>query len=123
MALTLTCARCHDHKYDPISQQEFYELFAFFNSVEETGVLHPRGKFGVNTPPILKVLNQEQKRGKRIYNNQSSKRKLPSRKLREVWILLLRNGKKRTKESFGSKIGKLISHLRIHLPFPNLAVN
>ena len=64
MALTLTCARCHDHKYDPISQQEFYELFAFFNSVEETGVLHPRGKFGVNTPPILKVLNEEQKQRK-----------------------------------------------------------
>ena len=64
MALTLTCARCHDHKYDPISQQEFYELFAFFNSVEETGVLHPRGKFGVNTPPILKVLNEEQKKRK-----------------------------------------------------------
>ena len=64
MALTLTCARCHDHKYDPISQQEFYEIFAFFNSVEETGVLHPRGKFGVNTPPILKVLNEEQKQRK-----------------------------------------------------------
>ena len=64
MALTLTCARCHDHKYDPISQQEFYELFAFFNSVEESGVLHPRGKFGVNTPPILKVLNEEQKQRK-----------------------------------------------------------
>ena len=62
MGLTLTCARCHDHKYDPISQKEFYQMFAFFNSVEETGVLHPKGKFGVNTPPILRVLNEKQKK-------------------------------------------------------------
>jgi hypothetical protein len=31
------CARCHDHKYDPISQQNYYELFAFFNNVKEAG--------------------------------------------------------------------------------------
>jgi hypothetical protein len=61
MALTLGCARCHDHKYDPISQKEFYELFAFFNSNDETGVLNPQGKNGVNTPPLLRVSNAEQK--------------------------------------------------------------
>jgi hypothetical protein len=52
MALTLNCARCHDHKYDPISQDEFYGLFAFFNSIEESGVLGIKGKTR-NTPPLL----------------------------------------------------------------------
>jgi hypothetical protein len=37
MAMTLRCARCHDHKFDPISQKEYYEFFAFFNQVPETG--------------------------------------------------------------------------------------
>lgn len=38
MGLTIGCARCHDHKYDPVSQQEFYQLFAFFNQVPERGM-------------------------------------------------------------------------------------
>lgn len=37
LGLTLRCARCHDHKFDPISQKDFYELFSFFNNVPEAG--------------------------------------------------------------------------------------
>ncbi|MCC6510297.1 MAG: DUF1549 domain-containing protein [Pirellulaceae bacterium] len=61
LGLTLNCCRCHDHKYDPISQKEFYSLFAFFNSVEESGVLAPVGKNGENTPPLMTIASAEQK--------------------------------------------------------------
>lgn len=37
LGLSLECARCHDHKYDPISQEEYFELFGFFNSTHEIG--------------------------------------------------------------------------------------
>ena len=50
MGLTMECARCHDHKYDPISQREFYEMYAFFNSVNEVGEIRGDGNDG---PQVL----------------------------------------------------------------------
>ena len=38
LGLTFECARCHDHKYDPIKQRDYYSLFAFFNSIDESGL-------------------------------------------------------------------------------------
>jgi hypothetical protein len=51
MAMTMTCARCHDHKYDPIKQKDYYRLFAFFNGVKEKGL---DGRDG-NADPILRL--------------------------------------------------------------------
>jgi hypothetical protein len=57
MALTLNCCRCHDHKYDPITQREFYQLFSFFNNVAESGTLQGETK---NTDPLIVVPTDEQ---------------------------------------------------------------
>jgi hypothetical protein len=51
LGLTLTCSRCHDHKYDPLSQKDYYRFFAFFNSVAEAGL----GPNNGNSPPFIKV--------------------------------------------------------------------
>lgn len=39
LGLTMECAKCHDHKYDPISQKNYYEMYSFFNNVDETGLI------------------------------------------------------------------------------------
>ena len=56
MGLTLGCARCHDHKYDPISQKDYYRFFAFFNTIAEQGLDGERG----NAAPILELPTAEQ---------------------------------------------------------------
>ncbi|MEZ5979472.1 MAG: DUF1553 domain-containing protein [Planctomycetota bacterium] len=43
LGVTMGCAQCHDHKYDPFSQEDYYKLFAFFNNVSETDVGSSRG--------------------------------------------------------------------------------
>jgi hypothetical protein len=54
LGLTAGCAQCHDHKYDPISQKDFYRLFAFFNNVPEKGLDGANG----NAEPLLPLANK-----------------------------------------------------------------
>ena len=57
LGLTSGCARCHDHKYDPLTQKDFYRLTAFFNNVPESGTGEERP---VNHPPLLKATTPEE---------------------------------------------------------------
>jgi hypothetical protein len=57
MALTVGCARCHSHKFDPITQKEFYQFYAFFNTVPEVGL---DGRVG-NAVPYLALPTEQQK--------------------------------------------------------------
>ncbi len=57
LGLTLQCCQCHDHKYDPFTQKEFYQLFAFFHNVPENGLDGSKG----NAAPLLKAPSPRQK--------------------------------------------------------------
>ena len=56
LGLTVGCARCHDHKYDPIKQKEYYQLFSYFNNVPEKGLVY---NFG-NEEPYIKAPTPDQ---------------------------------------------------------------
>ncbi len=59
LALTVECAQCHDHKYDPVSQKDYYQVFGFFNTSKEAGF---EGDVSVSKPaktPILTLSEKE----------------------------------------------------------------
>ena len=47
----MACAQCHDHKYDPISQKEYYQFYAYFNINSDKGMQTRNG----NSAPMIKV--------------------------------------------------------------------
>jgi len=58
LGLTVACAQCHDHKYDPVSQKEYYQLYAYFYNVPENGLDGSTG----NSSPLLKHPTPEQQK-------------------------------------------------------------
>ncbi len=58
MALTMECSRCHDHKYDPITAKDYYSMGAFFNSIDEFGLIGWAN--GILPQPALQLPSPEQ---------------------------------------------------------------
>ena len=88
MSLTVGCARCHDHKYDPFSQENYYQLFSFFNSTIERG----DGIFSYNSI----------EKGQRVPNVQSMNAgpvlALPGEKIAEMRAFLLKQAEQKSKD-------------------------
>jgi hypothetical protein len=79
LGLTLECAHCHDHKYDPFTQKEYYQLFAFFNNVEEVGIESVIG--GPETyakKPLMEISNDDVKSILKFVNKPDTNRLIVS---------------------------------------------
>ena len=67
IGLTLECAKCHDHKYDPITQKEYFGMFAFFNNVDESGQI----RYESQAAPVLDLTTEAQDRALEKWNQLS----------------------------------------------------
>ena len=61
LGLTFECAKCHDHKYDPIAQKDYYGTFAFFNQLNEKGLQGDIQLASLADPPRISISNEEVK--------------------------------------------------------------
>jgi hypothetical protein len=82
LGLTVGCARCHDHKYDPLAQREYYRLFAYFNNIAEWGI----GPNNGNSPPFITV----PKNWPNLTPDQNKKLKPDAVKLRTTQVSVVR---------------------------------
>ena len=91
LGLTLGCARCHDHKYDPLTQNEFYRFYAYFNSIDERGNVDRGG----NANPVIDLPSPEQMRRERelveqIRRGELALREATSADRVSAWLVSLR---------------------------------
>ncbi len=59
LAMTAECAQCHDHKYDPISQKDYYSMFAFFNNTPEVGYEGAVNESKPAKKPVMQISDEE----------------------------------------------------------------
>jgi len=78
MGLTVECAQCHDHKYDPISHEDYYRMFAFFNNSKELG--QAKIMEGTAVVPVIDITDAERKSILKFVNSKDTSR---------VWVSVM----------------------------------
>jgi hypothetical protein len=91
LGMTVGCARCHDHKYDPISQKEFYQFYAFFDGADEINIDHPLP--GELEPYLAKKQAYERKRRELLGPWQAALAELQTRWEKKLLEAVARPGK------------------------------
>ena len=112
LGLTMGCARCHDHKYDPITQEDFYRFFAFFNHLPDKAIM---GANEGNLAPLIPTpdqndqlkLQQNQKRLMELKSKLNDRRITADARFASWKQTLLRNAPSSDPDSDG---------LQLHLP-------
>ena len=113
LGLTMECAKCHDHKYDPISQKEYYGMFAFFNNVDEPGQI----RYESQVYPLVNLTNDmEQKELEKLESLCDEQRE-------EITSYVQNLKKEREWESKVNKKINLKKGLKVHISFDKLREN
>ena len=112
MGLTVGCARCHDHKYDPISQREYYRFYSFFNNVPERGFVYNYG----NEDPVIKAPTPSQEARLDELDAQVRKARLRLEELDDERSRAQRAWEEEVREQGGSEDWTLDRGLLVHFP-------
>lgn len=124
LGLTAGCARCHDHKYDPLTQKEFYGMYSYFNNVPESGTGDERP---VNHPPVIKAPTLAQQIMQKDYDNRYAALETKLKAIGDAnapaaskWNLNQNDLPKLTGQIAEYKLGKSPSVLSGNVPTPTI---
>ena len=81
LGASFECAKCHDHKYDPISQKDYYSLFSFFNNIPEKGLIP---EYGAIPKPYIKLTQEEIEKTLTFINNTDTLEEIPLMVMKEL---------------------------------------
>ena len=117
LGLTIGCAQCHDHKYDPITQKDFYRFYAYFNTITDKGVENRSGNVDplirVEDPLLMAATQEAEERSKTITQKLEALRQLRKSEI-DRWLALRKQGAGNSPELNMHPTLGLVTHFRLN---------